>query len=145
MGKQYMSNLLYWLLSICLTQAPHCPSLPCSMPKDAKDRVSPGFLASWLPVRCSQWKEPAEAGSWRRERWTYMSHPDCFDTTSLAVSPSLFQPPPFLKISTLSALQELFPLFLQLWGYNGFLLSYYWHQGASPPTLTAPLTFPITL
>jgi len=31
------------------------------MPKDAKDRVSPGFLASWLPVVLSQWEAPAEA------------------------------------------------------------------------------------
>lgn len=108
------------------TLGPHCPSLSCSVPKDAKDAkgwVSPGCPASW---GFSQWEAAAEI---LRLEECFSPLPDCFDATPLAVSPSLhsISSQPFLIISVPNGLQELSTLLSQPYRYNGLLLNFYWH------------------
>ena len=57
------------------TKGPHCPFLPCSMPKDAKNWASSGPLAGWLPDDSVNERYQQKTWSWQRERQEYFSPP----------------------------------------------------------------------
>lgn len=115
-------------------KGPHCPLLPYSMPRNAKDWVSSAPPAGWLPVGFSQWEaladnlmlEKKEVGVFLLTRcllWCYYIS----GNISIFYSSSSH---PFLIISAPGTL----PLFLQPERYKVFLLTY-WSLGDSPTLL----------